>query len=305
MSRRGPKPQTPEACIDIMLRGISGSVSARTIKAYREDSHRLVKILRESDHHFMPWSITQEDVAWLLKKYEEDNLAVETRRRYISVLRIYTDFFGNDTVRKMKLKWPHDNRPNVDWLSEEQAKKLLQLEMTPAQELVVHCELCLGMRRIEVIRLTPESFKGEYVNILGKGTQGGKPRIMHCHRDTWRVLERYIQYRNDLIAYIRSATGKAVEIPERLMIYARGTKLYSYAEKGTGIDALLKPLGEQIGYNFSNHTLRRTFGRIMYRSGVRLPTIAAMFGHESIEMTIKYLGINLDDMSGAMDVFRL
>ncbi len=288
-----------------MLRGISGTVSARTLKAYREDANRLTKILRESGHHYMPWDINNQDVDWLLKRYEEDNLAVETRRRYISVLRIYTDFFGNDIVRKMKLKWPHDNRPNVDWLNEEQAKDLLKLDMTPVQELVVHCELCLGMRRIEVIRLKPDSFKGEYVNILGKGTQGGKPRIMHCHRDTYRVLQRYLQYRNDLIAYVRSAAGKMVEIPERLLIYGRGKKLYSYAEKGTGIDELLKPLGKEIGYNFSNHTLRRTFGRIMYRSGVRLPTIAAMLGHESIEMTMKYLGINLDDMSGAMNAFRL
>ena len=303
--RTGPKPKTVESCIEIMCEGLSGTIAERTIRGYREDMKFLTKRLQESGHHYWPWDIDEEDVRWLLQDFQERGHAISTRRGYISAVRTYTKFYGNNAVRNMKIRWPHDDRPTVDWLSEEQAKHLLRLDMNPVQEFVVHCELCLGMRRIEVLRLTTDSFQGEFVNILGKGSQGGKPRIMHCHRDTGRVLNRFLRYRNDLIAYVKSATSKEVIVPDRLLIYAKGTKLRTYTEKGSGIDALLKPLGEQIGYDFSNHTLRRTFGRIMYRSGVRLPTIAAMLGHESVEMTMKYIGVNFDDMSGAMDVFRL
>ena len=89
------------------------------------------------------------------------------------------------------------------------------------------------------------------------------------------------------------------------MIWARGSKLYEYGAKGSGIDEMLKPLGEEIGVKFSNHTLRRTFGRTMYRSGVEVATISKMMGHESIDQTLKYIGVDLDDMNSAMQTFAL
>ncbi len=71
------------------------------------------------------------------------------------------------------------------------------------------------------------------------------------------------------------------------------------------LDEMLKPLGEQIGVKFSNHTLRRTFGRTMYRSSVEVATISKMMGHESIDQTLKYIGVDLDDMCSAMKAFAL
>ena len=56
---------------------------------------------------------------------------------------------------------------------------------------------------------------------------------------------------------------------------------------------------------FFNHTLRRTFGRTMYRSGVEVATISKMMGHESIDQTLKYIGVGLDDMSSAIQAFAL
>ena len=44
----------------------------------------------------------------------------------------------------------------------------------------------------------------------------------------------------------------------------------------------------------------------MYRAGVEVATIAKILGHESTEVTLKYIGVDLDDMRGAMaiDLFR-
>lgn len=83
------------------------------------------------------------------------------------------------------------------------------------------------------------------------------------------------------------------------------TSIGMSTSKGSGIDEMLKPLGEQIGVKFSNHTLRRTFGRTMYRSGVEVATISKMMGHESIDQTLKYIGVDLDDMNSAMAAFAL
>ncbi len=276
----------------------------RTLRFYRDELSTIIRTLERGGRHTFPWDITEEDVKWLLDDYIKRNLTVSTRRGYISALRTWTEYYDNDVVRRMKIRWPADMRPNVDWITQAQAKELLAIPKTPAQDLVVHCELCLGMRRVEILRLRPDSFRGSHVEILGKGSQGGKPRSMPYHRDTDRVVDRYLRYRKALIETVRMQRPSAV-VPESLMIWARGSKLHEYGVKGSGIDEMLKPLGEEIGVRFSNHTLRRTFGRTMYRSGVEVATISKMMGHESIDQTLKYIGVDLDDMNSAMQTFSL
>lgn len=276
----------------------------RTLRFYRDELSTIIRTLERGGRHTFPWDITEEDVKWLLDDYIKRNLTVSTRRGYISALRTWTEYYDNDVVRRMKIRWPADMRPNVDWITQAQARELLAIPKTPAQDLVVHCELCLGMRRVEILRLRPDSFRGSHVEILGKGSQGGKPRSMPYHRDTDRVVDRYLRYRKALIETVRMQRPSAV-VPESLMIWARGSKLHEYGVKGSGIDEMLKPLGEEIGVRFSNHTLRRTFGRTMYRSGVEVATISKMMGHESIDQTLKYIGVDLDDMNSAMQTFSL
>ena len=303
MSRR---PATPMSSVECMIREFKAKSwrAPRTLRFYRDELSTIIRTLERGGRHTFPWDITEEDVKWLLDDYIKRNLTVSTRRGYISALRTWTEYYDNDVVRRMKIRWPADMRPNVDWITQAQAKELLAIPKTPAQDLVVHCELCLGMRRVEILRLRPDSFRGSHVEILGKGSQGGKPMSMPYHRDTDRVVDRYLRYRKALIETVRMQRPSAV-VPESLMIWARGSKLHEYGVKGSGIDEMLKPLGEEIGVKFSNHTLRRTFGRTMYRSGVEVATISKMMGHESIDQTLKYIGVDLDDMNSAMQTFSL
>ena len=303
MSRR---PATPMSSVECMIREFKAKSwrAPRTLRFYRDELSTIIRTLERGGRHTFPWDITEEDVKWLLDDYIKRNLTVSTRRGYISALRTWTEYYDNDVVRRMKIRWPADMRPNVDWITQAQAKELLAIPKTPAQDLVVHCELCLGMRRVEILRLRPDSFRGSHVEILGKGSQGGKPRSMPYHRDTDRVVDRYLRYRKALIETVRMQRPSAV-VPESMMIWARGSKLHEYGVKGSGIDEMLKPLGEEIGVKFSNHTLRRTFGRTMYRSGVEVATISKMMGHESIDQTLKYIGVDLDDMNSAMQTFSL
>ena len=40
----------------------------------------------------------------------------------------------------------------------------------------------------------------------------------------------------------------------------------------------------------------------MYRASVSVVTISKMYGHESIDVTIKYIGVDMDDMTAAMQM---
>lgn len=296
-----PRPKTAERSIEKMLTSWAETPkSPRTITHYREHCLLVVAALREGERNTLPWLITRLDVKWLLEEYERRGLTIATRKNYIHALRRWTEFYDNYVVAGMGIRWPRDGRPNADWLDHDEAVALLRLPKTAPAELVVHCELCLGMRRIEVLRLTVDSFRGRYVEILGKGSLGGKPRLMPYHRDTKTVLDRYMNYRNGLI---KAARRTKAEAPADLLIYRQKLTLKTYSD--SGIDRMLERLADELGYNFSNHTLRRTFGRVMYRSGVQPATISRMLGHESIDMTLGYIGVDLDDMNGAMQEFKL
>jgi integrase len=53
-------------------------------------------------------------------------------------------------------------------------------------------------------------------------------------------------------------------------------------------------------FDSSNRTLGRTLGRRQWQFGTKIETIAEMLGHESIDMTRKYHGINLSDQDEPM-----
>lgn len=303
MCRQTAEETIAAMCSTMELRTVR---SPRTIRFYREELATVVKVLRSGGRHTLPWEIDEEDVRWLLGHYIEEGLTVSTRRGYISALKTWTEWYGNHAIIAMRIRWPTDMRPTVDWLTEDEARRLLELRMTPAQALVVHCELCLGMRRIEVLRLRTDSLHPEErcIEILGKGPQGGKPRLMPYHRDTETVVGRYLEMRGHLVALSETA-DPSWPTPDTLLVWSRGGRVMEYAPKGSGIDAMLQPLGAQLGRRIGNHTLRRTFGRMMYQSGVEVATISRMMGHESTEQTLKYIGVNLDMMSDAMRQFKL
>ena len=75
----------------------------------------------------------------------------------------------------------------------------------------------------------------------------------------------------------------------------------SYAEHSGALDdKVIVPLRERLGFHFANHTLRRTFGRRLFHAEVPVETISKFLGHESTVETLKYIGVNLDDMDEGM-----
>lgn len=57
------------------------------------------------------------------------------------------------------------------------------------------------------------------------------------------------------------------------------------------VERMLKAEAEYVGidYPLCTHSLRKTFGYHLRKSGVDLPTIMRMFNHSSPEITMRYL----------------
>ena len=297
MSRR---PATPESSILNMLDGLrrEGMLTDRSIEFYGEQAKICLKDLQHLQRNLEPWRLTIEDAKALLDYWESKGLAIATKRGYLAALRTWAGYYGNHDIEHMRVIFPTDTRPNADWLTDDEARRLIALPKSPVDDLIIHCELCLGMRRIEILRLQESDFNipGQFVDIKGKGARGGKPRRMPFHRDTMRILKAYLNVRLQMIS-------GAVKVPAALLVYRVGKTIRPYQD--SGIDLRLKKIGSVLNLDFSNHTLRRTFGRMCWLSGVKLETISKMLGHSSVNTTLKYIGVDMDDMNEAMRRFLL
>ncbi len=138
------------------------------------------------------------------------------------------------------------------------------------------------------------------INLLGKGRYGGKPRTINWHPETMGTLEEYLELRDKIISKARSINPDAIA-PPNLLIYERNGKLIAY--KKSAIERILNQLGERVGFHFSNHDLRRTCGRMMFRAGVPIEIIARKFGHYDTRTTMRYLGLDFEDLSAAEDLY--
>lgn len=279
--------------------------AARTIRYYREEGACVFSLLNKQIRPgIRAKDVTKEDVYQLLQYMRTNNYAVRTMRGYITALRKICLYHSNPIPQSTRIRWPQDMRPSVDWITQDQAQRLIDYPKTPLQELAVHLELCMGLRRIEVARLRTIDidYRRRALTVTGKSS---KIRLVPFHPDTERILSRFIDYRNALILVARSKDPKAA-VPDELVIWGKGRQLSAYSqEKLSGFDKQIKPLTKEVGFDFSNHTLRRTFGRTMYRCNVPLATIAKLLGHESTDVTLAYIGVDLDDMGSAMAQFVL
>ncbi|MGD9963622.1 MAG: site-specific integrase, partial [Thermoplasmata archaeon] len=168
------------------------------------------------------------------------------------------------------------------------------------ERMVVHCELDLGLRRIEVLRLRVSDFRpGRLctVRVLGKGRHGGKPREVHWHPDTAAELEGYLRLRDAVVAKAKAKNPEVV-VPDSLLVYERAGAVLPY--KKSALDNVLAGLARRTGLDFTHHTLRRTCGRMMYRADPRVQNIANILGHSDTKTTSLYLGLDLEDQSATM-----
>lgn len=288
------------------------TLAPRTIAFYRENCQAVLSIMTAAGLSTDPATINRPAIHSLLALMESRNLAASTRRDYLRSLKKWLEFCKNDTFAHLKYALPQDVRPNVDWLDDSQVDRLLtwlDAHGTPIERATTHLMLTMGLRRIEVIRLriSDINWQEAYLDVRGKGRGGAKLRRVPFSPRAADILQIWLQCRNGKIynarrnAELAGEDPDALQIPEEVFVWFKGSKVSAYDQDGWGLDKMtVRRISAAVGFPIRNHTLRRTFGRTLWRGGVQIEIIAQILGHESTEQTLKYLGISLDDMRGAM-----
>ena len=293
-------PESVESAISSYLRKMEnkGGYSDFTLTNYRIQMASAFRIVTEIQPGAIPFTVTadtlKETLLWMRK-----NLATSTQKVYFFYIKELLRDSNNHAYDEIRVIYPTDIRPNVDWLSLQDATALLRADMSPLERIIIHLELCHGLRKTEVRNLSLGDIHAEsrYFTVLGKGRGGGKYRSVHFHPIFHTVFQDWMDHRSLLTQKCRVSSDD----DDALLVYQAGGKLHRY-NTGT-IAKIVRGISKRTGIEFSSHTLRRTFGREMFHSGVPLVTIAKIMGHNSTEMTLRYIGIDLDDMASAMSQF--
>jgi len=291
-----------ESEIEAYLQALrDGNRSERTIYVYRWSLRTIFHALEDAKLQTNPHKVGKPEVDHLKNEYLV-GAAERYKANMVWMLIGFCKWAGNQEVAKLRVGFGSIPTKRVRWLENDKAMQL-KLSAQGIECMIVHCELDLGMRRIEMLRLKVSDFSAgriHSVNLLGKGRYGGKPRTINWHPETARILEEYLELRNGEIAKARRK-NPGVQVPQNLLIYERGGKLHAYQK--SSIENFENKMGKRLGFHFSNHDLRRTCGRMMYRSGVSIELIARKFGHTDTRTTMKYLGLDFEDLSAAEDLY--
>lgn len=288
-----------------------GDRSDKTLEDYDWALRYMFGGLRMAKLTINPRKIGRKEIDYLRKDFfdakttqgSDKKPTLGYRSHMVKVLRLFLKWAKNTKIATIKVGFGDDGIRRTRWLTDQEAMTV-KMAATGVERMVVHCELDLGMRRIEVLRLKTSDFQSgktsNSVLIHGKGRYGGKHRTINWHPDTPAELEAYLDLRDEMVRKTRNRNPN-VGVPDDLLVYERDGRLYPYSD--TGIDAILGRLSIRTEIEFSNHDLRRTCGRMMYRAGVKIEKIARIFGHSDIRTTLKYLGLDHEDIGEAMQQY--
>lgn len=239
--------------------------AARLMKSYEKDLQYRIKVLREE---YTAGRRLDEipDVAEKLKAAGlKAGAAPATINRYLSILRR----LGNLAVR-----WGWTDRPlgqRVDLLPGE-AQRHRYLTGTEVDALVKACDpeagdlilfaAMTGLRRSEILRLTPDMIRDGHV-LLDAKTKSGKPRAVPLPPQAARIAQERLPW---------SVTAKTLRTA------------FEAARAAAGLP------------DVRFHDLRHTYASWLAQDGASMAMIRDLLGHASVQTTSRYAHLGRRDL---------
>lgn len=299
-----PFPQTVEDDLQIFWRHlIDSNVNWHTVKANWAAVRRCLRFLMDAGLQYETVLIDREEILYL-REAAFAGLAPDTVKWYILLFGRYLKCFGNTIVEDMDLHWQNsDVHPGKDWLEREEAAALLAYGgYTVHERTALVLMLTMGLRRIEVLRLRVDGITENGVVVCGKGNGGGKYRFVPYSKGAKLQIQEMLRWREMQMSDAKDIDPDYEPDPELFLTQTRAP--HHYNEAGTGFDkSVLKGIQRKTGIPFANHTLRRTFARLTYFENPEdrtLQILARILGHESVEVTLRYIGVSEDEKSEVM-----
>ncbi|MGA9839876.1 MAG: site-specific integrase [Thermoplasmata archaeon] len=227
-----------------------------------------------------PMDVTMDDVQALKDAHFWANSTLHTS---LVALREFLRWPENSLSQDAEI-WlaPAGQATNRRWLAPVQLGALFTASRG-RERVLVALQGFNGLRWIEVLRLHVRDLNlvlpNPTMRVLGKGRHGGKDRTIPIQPVAYAVL-------------VESTLGQ----PPATAVFPHHERTADYDLRRTAARAgLLVPV--------SGHDLRRSFGRIAYQAGVSLVDLKYLYGHESVDMTTHYIGLDEESARRGLTAF--
>ena len=188
-----------------------------------------------------------------------------------------------------------------NWLTVRQANALLRapdlstLKGRRDKAILAVLVMC-GLRRSELASLTIAHIQQRdghtvFADIMGKGS---KVRTVKVPVPVKRVIDAWLGAR------IQNLSPGA----PLFRSMRKGDILNGSAMSSQAIYDLVRQYGKAIDVEIAAHDLRRTFAKLCNKGGAPLEAIGHALGHESLETTQRYFGLELDLDNAASDYLK-
>jgi integrase len=262
--------------------------SPNTIATYENAGKQCWEFAKENNWPTDPRKITPFHVLDWFEELRED-YSSNTQEIYTGALLRFLDWCGNQFCKDLSLHIHPARTGRVDWMSSSQELALfLHSTRKPWDRAIALVIAHTGARASEAADLRLQDMHEEYITLRGKGR---KERNVPVDKEFWEDLLPYREYRSSL------ATSS-----DRFLVHLWQGKVWEYNLHS--INQVIKNMGLAFGRHVSPHTLRRTFGRLLWKAGMPLLIISRILGHTTLEQTVDYLGIDHADLSGAMAAYK-
>lgn len=209
--------------------------------------------------------------------------APKTIAQRLAALRPFLRWSGNSLWEDKPL-WrpPPGEATHRRWLTKEQLSALFAVAVG-RERLLVALMGYAGLRRCEVLRLHVRDIDLDLdhpsMRVLGKGRAGGK----------WRTIPI-----GPTVVGVLLETTRGLSPQDAV-----------YAHHPKTLERDLHTAARRAGLQRVNgHDLRRTFGRIAYYAGAALVDLKHLYGHESVDMTAYYIGLDEVQMRATISRFE-
>lgn len=274
--------------------------SPHTIRSYKASLRFFLRSTNITD----PKDITKELLeSWFFNGRLERKWSPSTFRSYLKHINCLCKWMIRQKIIEVN---PCDGieKPKLEHkiprtLSKEEAKLVLDTTYHMKYDFnfqrhrntaLVAIMLYAGLRRGETMKLKLHDVKLYERTIFLKQAKGHKDRIVPINTFLVPILEKYLQERERLnknSIYFFVGTNNNSPLGEKVF-----TRLMSRLRKKTKLD-------------FSTHTLRHAFARLMLEGGCDIYTLSKLMGHSKITTTTIYLSCSAEQMSKSIEMHRL
>lgn len=265
-----------QSCADRML-------SRGTLDTYRWALNSFRKYAKENDIYLNPATIEPTHVREFYYHLVDTGIKTATQQSYTSALLLFLRFCQNRKCSVIKMRISV-SRTHVNWLDEMEVARLISAAKNPQMRGMLVLMAYCGLRRGEVANLLWKNVGSNQLSICGKGR---KERTIPLDRAFWSAISPYMEW------------AERNPRSDFFIAYPKGDgKVSGYSEKT--LSMLVRNHALSLSMEVTPHTLRRSFGRHLYKHGCPLAELQTLMGHASLEMTIRYLGIGDEDISHAI-----